>query len=101
MGEVIQSPVMTIALAGSIDQGQPTGVAYALGIAGLTVQEPLLQGQCQIFRKADTDKSPRRQGIAIANESDRVLSADDLTAQAQRHGYRESDLGHCEARGLT
>ena len=70
MAEPVETPLATVALAGGEHQGQ------AAGRPGL--HESPLQGQQQLLRRAVADETGVGEGIAVADNGDRLVRRDDL-----------------------
>ena len=75
VSEVVEPALLAVALAGGIHQRQVARMADTVSVAFLTFHEALLQRDGDVLRKSDADEARGGNGVAVANQLDRLAGA--------------------------
>src|SRR5262249_23037921 len=77
--EMIESPLVAIALPGRVDQRKTAWMAWRRGFHVARAEETLLDCDRDLLREADADEAAARQRAAVTDELHRVRRRDDLS----------------------
>ena len=68
VAEVVEAPLLAVALPGGVDQGQVARRADAPAVAG-GLEEALLQRDRDVLGEADADEAAGGDGVAVADQA--------------------------------
>jgi hypothetical protein len=95
MPEMIEAAILTVALAGGIDECQIAGLTLRIRPVALAGEVKLLQRQRDFFRKSDADKTAGGDRVPVANEAHGLRRRDDLALLRVAQIGQGRMLTHC------
>src|SRR5580698_11226671 len=88
VAQMIEATVLAVTLAGRIDQRQIARSPEPLGIAGPALEEQFLERDGDVFRETDAHEAAGGDGIAVADQPDRLARRYDLACIRGAQGRR-------------
>jgi hypothetical protein len=96
VAEVVESPLLAIALSGRINERQVARMAEPVGIFTLPFKKKLFQRHGNVLGEADADETAGGDGVAVLNQTHRLACGDHLSGVrgAQRGGHGMTGKWH-------